>query len=112
LNSPNSHRRAWLYLVPMLVVLSFLVRYGIRLVAELRGTDEPSPFAQVFAGLMMAFAAIILYGYWREYRIDAVHDRAASPSRSRFGCLLILVIVGGFACGLLVLAWQLWHMNP
>lgn len=107
--SYNSHRRAWLYLIAMFVVVSFLVRYGFRLLSQLRGAGEPSLFAQILTGLMIGFAAIILYGYWAEYRTDMARGQAASRPQYRLGCLLILVIVSSFACGLLVLAWKLFR---
>ena len=109
--SHDSNARAWLYFVAMFFVVSFVVRYGFRLYSQLRGAGEPSSFAQVLTGLMIGFAAIILYGYWAEYRVDSARGDAASRPQYRRGCLLILVIVSCFACGLLVLAWTLFRMN-
>ena len=107
----KSNARAWLYLIAMFVVVSFLVRYGFRLVSQLQGAGEPSLFAQVLTGLMIGFAAIILYGYWIEYRTDMARGQAVSRPQYGLGCLLILVIVSGFACGLLVLAWKMFRKS-
>ena len=109
--SQDSNKRAWLYLIAMFVVVSFLVRYGFRLVSQFRGTGDPSLFAQVCAVLMIGFAALILYGYWTEYWTDVARGQATSRPQYGLGCLLILVIVSGFACGLLVLAWKLFRKN-
>jgi hypothetical protein len=107
----NSHARAWLYLIAMFVVVSFVVRYGFRLFSQLRGVGEPSLFAQVFTGLMIGFSGVILYGYWAEYRTDMARAQAASRPQYGLGCLLILVIVSSFACGLLVLAWKMYRKS-
>jgi hypothetical protein len=93
----------------MFVIVSFVVRYGFRLFSQLRAVGEPSLFAQVFTGLMIGFAVIILYGYWAEYRTDMARGQAASRPQYSLGCVLILVIVSGFACGLLVLAWKMFR---
>jgi len=95
-------------LIAAFLVLSFLVRYGLKLIAELRGASEPSLFAQVFAALMVAFASLILFGYWTEFRKDVARGQAATRPHFRLGCLLVLVLVSGFAFGLLVLAWNLF----
>jgi hypothetical protein len=105
----HSNRRTWIYLIAMFLVGSFLVRYGLRLLSQLRGTGEPSLFAHVFAMLMIGFAALILYGYWTEYWSDVARGEATSRPQYSLGCLLVLVIVSGFACGLLVLAWQMFR---
>ena len=103
--------RAWLYLIAMFIIVSFAVRYGFRLFAQLREAGEPSLFAQILSVLMIGFAAIILHGYWTEYRAETARGQPASTSRFARGCLLILVIVGCFALGLLVLAWKAFRMN-
>ena len=77
--------------------------------AQIRGTGDPSLFAQVFAGLMIGFAALILYGYWTEYWTDVARGQAASRPQYGLGCLLILVFVSGFAGGLLVLALKMFR---
>ena len=101
--------RAWLYLLAMFFVVSFVVRYGFRLFSQLRGAGEPSLFAQVLTVLMIGFAAIILYGYWSEYRADMSREPATQGPALGRGCLLILAIVVSFACGLLVLAWRIFR---
>jgi hypothetical protein len=103
--------RAWLYLLAMFFVVSFVVRYGFRLISQLRGAGEPSMFAQVLTVLMMGFAAIILFGYWSEFRADTARELAVPGRAIGQGCLLILAIVVCFAIGLLVLAWQIFRMR-
>ena len=110
-NPREFNGRAWLYLLATFFVVSFVVRYGFRLLSQLRGAGAPSLFAQVLTVLMIGFAAIILFGYWSEYRAYLAREQPKpGPSFGR-GCLLILVIVACFACGLLVLAWQMFRQR-
>lgn len=81
------------------------------MLSQLRGTGEPSLFSHIFAVLMIGFAALILYGYWTEYWSDVARGEATSRPQYSLGCLLVLVIVSAFACGLLVLAWKMFRTN-
>ena len=108
-DSKDSRTRQWLYLLALLFATSLLAGYVFRMISQIVGPDSPSIFTQCMSGLMVGFAVLILYGYWVEYRAETESGMAATPHRPGVGCLLILLLVGGFLVGLLVLAWKVLH---
>ena len=107
--SHDSNKHPWLYLFATFVVGCFVVRYGFRLISQLRGVGQPSVFAQILSAMMIGFAAIIGYGYWAEYRAELARGATTSRSGTGIGCLIIGIFVIGFVIGLLALAWNMFQ---
>ncbi len=109
MSNPKYSPRAWLYLFAISMAAFALSVYAFRFIAQLAGSGAPSLFSQCLSGLMAGFAALILYGYWAEYRADVALGAADSRPRFGAGCLILAVFVGGFVIALLVLAWKMWR---